>query len=66
LPEDPDAAIAVLAEALTTAQTSSSAYLDDLRRVAADFENFRKRAARERDEIVERSSQRLVAALLPV
>lgn len=66
LPEDPDAAIAVLADALSTAQESSTAYLDDLRRLAADYENFRKRAARERDEIVERSSQRLVAALLPV
>jgi molecular chaperone GrpE len=66
LPEDPDAAIAVLTDALQTAQDTSTAYLDDLRRLAADYENFRKRAVRERNEIVERSSQRLVEALLPV
>lgn len=66
LPEDPDAAIAVLTDALQTAHGTSAAYLDDLRRLAADYENFRKRAVRERSEIIDRSSQRLVEALLPV
>ncbi|MDX1689738.1 MAG: nucleotide exchange factor GrpE [Acidimicrobiia bacterium] len=66
LPDDADAAVEVLTDALATAQQTTEAYLDDLRRLAADYENFRKRAARDRDEIVERSSQRLVEALLPV
>jgi molecular chaperone GrpE len=66
LPEDDVAAIEVLLDALATARLSSDSYLDDLQRVAAEFENYRKRAARERDDIVARSSQRLVQALLPV
>jgi molecular chaperone GrpE len=66
LPEDDAAAVGVLLDALATARAAADSYLDDLQRVAAEFENFRKRAAREREEIVARSSQRLVAALLPV
>jgi len=66
LPEDDAAAIEVLTDALATAQASADSYLDDLQRVAAEFENFRKRAAREREEMVARSSQRVVQALLPV
>lgn len=66
LPEDPDEAVEFLTEELAEARQSAESYLDDLKRVAADFENFRKRAARDREETVERASQRLVAALLPV
>jgi len=39
---------------------------DQLKRVAADFDNFRKRAARERDELVVRANERLVKELLPI
>ncbi len=39
---------------------------DQLRRVAADFDNFRKRAARERSELVALANERLVKELLPV
>ena len=66
LPDDPDVAVAVLTDALVTAQATAASYLDDLRRLAAEYENFRKRAARERQETIERSSQRLVESLLPV
>jgi molecular chaperone GrpE len=66
LPADDAAAIEVLLDALATARLAADSYLDDLQRVAAEFENYRKRAAREREEIVARSSQRLVQALLPV
>jgi molecular chaperone GrpE len=66
LPEDDEEAVGVLLDALATARGAADSYLDDLQRVAAEFENFRKRAAREREEITARSSQRLVAALLPV
>ncbi|MHB8294912.1 MAG: nucleotide exchange factor GrpE [Acidimicrobiales bacterium] len=41
-------------------------YLDSLRRVQADFENYRKRMARQQVEQVERASERLVVKLLPV
>ena len=66
LPEDHDEAVDVLLRALATARASADSYLDDLQRVAAEFENYRKRAQREREELVERSTQRLVAAMLPV
>jgi molecular chaperone GrpE len=41
-------------------------YLVDLQRVAADFENYRKRVAREQEHLVERAHERLVKELLPV
>lgn len=66
LPEDDAAAVDLLADALATARAAADSYLDDLRRLAAEFENFRKRAAREREETVARASQRLVENLLPV
>ena len=66
LPDDPQEAVSVLMGALTTTRADAAGVIDDLQRLAAEFENFRKRSARERDEIVRRSSQRLVEALLPV
>jgi molecular chaperone GrpE len=39
---------------------------DQLKRVAADFDNFRKRAARERADLVALANERLVKELLPV
>lgn len=66
LPDDDAAAIEVLLDALTTARVSADSYLDDLQRVAAEFENYRKRAAREREEIIDRASQRVVQSMLPV
>jgi molecular chaperone GrpE len=66
LPDDDAAAVGVLLDALATARQSADSYLDNLQRVAAEFENYRKRAAREREETIARSSQRLVQALLPV
>jgi molecular chaperone GrpE len=66
LPDDPDAAIAQLLDMLRTSRDEASSYLGDLQRVAADFENFRKRSAREREEIVMRSTQGLIRDLLPV
>ena len=40
--------------------------LDTLRRVQADFENYRKRMLREQTALVERATERLVEDLLPV
>ena len=39
---------------------------DTLRRVQADFENYRKRMLREQTALVERATERLVEDLLPV
>jgi molecular chaperone GrpE len=41
-------------------------YLDLAQRVQADFENFRKRAAREQERLVAHAHERLVRELLPI
>jgi molecular chaperone GrpE len=41
-------------------------YLDTLRRLQADFENYRKRMLKEQTALVERASQSLIEELLPV
>jgi len=66
LPDDRAEAVGVLLNALATARVAADSYLEDLQRVAAEFENFRKRAAREREDTVARAAQRVVQALLPV
>lgn len=66
IPEDRDEAVEALLETIATLRATADAHLDDLQRVAAEFENYRKRAERDRREVVERAAERLVAALLPV
>jgi molecular chaperone GrpE len=66
LPGDRDEAIDVLVDAVATARAAADRYLDDLQRIAAEYENFRKRVKRDRDEVVARSSQRVIESLLPV
>ena len=66
LPDDREEAVGVLLDALATSRGAADAYLEDLQRVAAEFENYRKRASREREETVARAAQRVVQALLPV
>jgi len=41
-------------------------YLDQLRRLQADFENYRKRVLKQQDELAERATEGLVGDLLPV
>jgi molecular chaperone GrpE len=41
-------------------------YLDALRRLQADFDNFRKRATRQQSEFLERATEGLLTRLLPV
>jgi molecular chaperone GrpE len=41
-------------------------YLDLLQRVQADYENYRKRAARDQERLVAHAHERLVRELLPV
>ena len=41
-------------------------YLDDLRRLQAEFDNYKKRTIKEQTALVERATQRLIERLLPV
>jgi molecular chaperone GrpE len=51
---------------LAEAEAKRDEYLNDLRRLAADFENYRKRAARDQENLIARAHERLVKELLPV
>jgi molecular chaperone GrpE len=55
-----------LEERLAKAEQERDEYLADLQRVAADFENYRKRVARDQESLVARAHERLVKELLPV
>lgn len=66
LPEDKDQAIEVLLASLEESRDEATSYLDDLKRVAADFDNYRKRSTREQAAIVDRAAERVVRALMPV
>ncbi|MDH3471003.1 MAG: nucleotide exchange factor GrpE, partial [Acidimicrobiia bacterium] len=66
VPDDPEQAVEVLMTALMEARGESESYLDDLQRVAADFDNYRKRIQREQAELVAGSTKRLVLELLVV
>jgi len=66
LPEDPEEAVAVLTAELRTAREENAEYVDTIQRLAADFDNFRKRVERDRADLVARASQRLIERLLPI
>jgi len=51
---------------LAALQAERDELFDRLQRLAAEFDNFRKRAAREQGEVVARANERLVKELLPV
>jgi molecular chaperone GrpE len=51
---------------LAEVEASRDDYLDHLQRLAAEFDNYRKRMAREQQALVGRASARLVERLLPV
>jgi molecular chaperone GrpE len=55
-----------LEEGLAKAEQERDEYLADLQRVAADFENYRRRVARDQENLVARAHERLVKELLPV
>jgi molecular chaperone GrpE len=55
-----------IAADLEKARAEAESYLDDLRRLQADFDNYRKRTLREQTARTASASQALVARLLPV
>ncbi len=65
LPEDPERAIEFLLVKVAEARDEATSYLDDLKRVAADFENFRRRALKEQGETTQRAAERILIELLP-
>ena len=66
LEEAEDDEEALIAADLARARAEAESYLDDLRRLQADFDNYRKRTLREQTARTASASQALVARLLPV
>ncbi len=65
LPDDEAAVRTLLLRELAEARGEASEYLETLQRVAAEFENYRRRVERDQAENVHRASQRIVESLLP-
>jgi molecular chaperone GrpE len=55
-----------LEERLAAAEAEAERHLDDLRRLAAEFDNYRKLVARSEQALVGRATERLLRELLPV
>jgi len=66
LPDDPAEAQRLLVRELSEARQETGELLANLQRVAAEFDNFRKRVERDQAENVGRASQRVIESLLPV
>jgi len=65
LPADPAAAEALLLRELAESRMEAGETLESLQRLAADFDNYRRRVERDYSENVERASQRVIESLLP-
>jgi molecular chaperone GrpE len=65
LPDDGDAAQSLLLRHLMEARQEAGEYLESLQRVAADFENYRKRVARDHAATVQRAGERVIKEILP-
>ena len=66
LPDDHEEAIELLLRELATARDEATSYLDDLKRVAADFDNYRKRTTRDNSVMLDRATEKVVQGLMPV
>jgi molecular chaperone GrpE len=55
-----------LRDALDKQMVQSREYLDAARRITAEFDNYRKRAAKDREEIIRSANDKLIAELLTV
>jgi len=63
--EEAAEAVAQDIDALATVEAQRDEYLDSLRRLQADFENYKKRIQRQQAELSERAAEKLVESLLP-
>jgi molecular chaperone GrpE (heat shock protein) len=59
-PAPDDAAVEEALDPLTRAERERDEHLDTLRRLAAEFDNYKKRIAREHEELRERAAERLL------
>ena len=50
---------------MLVARGEAGEYLETMQRVAAEFDNFRKRTERDRHDLVQRATQRLIVGMLP-
>lgn len=66
LPDDPNEAVKLLLVELAEARDEATSYLDDLKRVAADFDNYRKRTTRDSATMFDRATEKVVRSLMPV
>ena len=55
-----------LEEQVAALESERDEHLNDLKRVAAEFENYRKRVLRDQESLVARAHERLVKEMLPV
>jgi len=65
LPDDPHEATSILMRELVESRQETGELLENLQRLAAEFDNFRKRTERDQIENVLRASQRVIESLLP-
>jgi molecular chaperone GrpE len=56
----------VAEESIAALERERDEYLDSLQRLKAEFDNYRKRAAREQESLSSRASESLLKELLPV
>ena len=56
----------VQTEELEALRTENEELIDTLQRLQADFDNYRKRAARDQESLVARAGERIVKELLPI
>jgi len=61
-----EAAEEAASDELASVTLQRDEYLDALQRLKAEFDNYRKRVAREQSELTTRANERLVGDLLPV
>lgn len=66
LPDDPAEAVPVLITELMAARAKAAEATDHWKRSVAEFDNYRKRASRDQQELVARAAERVVIDLLPV
>ncbi len=65
-PEQVSGADPELEERIALLESERDEAVDHLKRVAADFDNYRKRTSRDQENLVARAHERLVKELLPV
>lgn len=65
LPDDPHEAQVILMRELLEAREETGELLANLQRVAAEFDNYRKRTERDQIDNIQRAGQRVIESLLP-